>query len=95
MHNRQADGTGTEFSYQKSVEIAIVHDIRSIMLINVHSEDRQTDGGRPIKRCHRLDCCQVEEDEFDRLFANIGSDPESIWLGDKPVNEVMLPYHSR
>lgn len=49
----------------------------------------------PTKRCHRFDCCQVEEDEIDRLFANSGSDPESISLGDKTVNEVMLPYHPR
>lgn len=68
----------------KAIQIAIVQSIRSIMLIQVHESDLQTGGGFPIKCCTRLQCCQVEEDEFQRLFRNFTKvKPERIWLGDK------------
>jgi hypothetical protein len=68
------------------VELAIVHDIRSIMLVDTYDEDLQTRGEQPIKICHRLQCCQIEENEFKRLFDETNAEFERIWLGDKPDN---------
>jgi hypothetical protein len=69
-----------------AIRIAIVCDIKSIMLIETHGEDRQTGGGNPIKCCHRLQCCQIESAEFDRLFKDLDAKYERIWLGNKPIN---------
>jgi hypothetical protein len=77
---RQADSMST------TAKIAIVHDIRSILLLEQHGEDWQTGAGNPIKRCHRLQCCQIEEFQFERLFGNFGEDHERIWLGNEPLN---------
>ncbi|CAO3686913.1 unnamed protein product [Umbelopsis vinacea] len=63
--------------------IAIVSDIRSIMLLEQHGEDRQPGGGASIKCCHRLQCYQIEELEFERLFGKMSEDYERIWLGDQ------------
>jgi hypothetical protein len=68
------------------VELAIVHDIRSIMLLETYDEVRQTGGERPIEICHRLQSCQMEENEFKRLFDETNAEFERIWLGDKPNN---------
>lgn len=65
-----------------SVQMAIVSGIRSIMLLELHGQDQQTGGNVPIKCFHRLQCCQVEADEFQRIFGNFGSKAERIWLGD-------------
>jgi hypothetical protein len=68
-----------------SVKFAIVHYIRSIMLVETYDKDLQTGGaGRQIERCHRLQCCQIEEREFTRLFEEDGTKLERIWLRDKP-----------
>ncbi|KAI9281373.1 ankyrin repeat-containing domain protein [Umbelopsis sp. AD052] len=61
-------GKQIEPESSSSVELAIVHDIRSLILVQVYGHDRQTGGGKPIKLCYRLQCCQIEEAEFDRLF---------------------------
>jgi hypothetical protein len=68
-----------------NMAIAIVHSIRSIMLLEIHGEDRHTGRGVAINCCHRLQCCQVEQDEFDRMFSKVGGTRyERIWLGNKP-----------
>ncbi|CAO3692831.1 unnamed protein product [Umbelopsis ramanniana] len=67
-----------------SVEIAIVHDIRSLILVQTYDEDWQAGGGQPIKLCYRLQCCQIEENEFERLFHDMEVGYEKIWLGNKP-----------
>jgi hypothetical protein len=68
-----------------SMQFAIVHYIRSIMLVETYDKDLQTGGaGRHIQRCHRLQCCQIEEKEFTRLFKEDGTKLERIWLRDKP-----------
>ena len=68
-------GEQSEHQNSSSVEIAIVHDIRSLILVQVYGYDMQTGGGKPIKLCYRLQCCQIEENEFDRLLT---------WNADKP-----------
>jgi hypothetical protein len=65
----------SEHQNSSSVEIAIVHDISSLILVQVYGYDMQTGGGNPIKLCYRLQCCQIEENEFDRLLT---------WNTDKP-----------
>jgi hypothetical protein len=77
MIKRQAINTSVT-SY-----IAIVCDIRTIMLLEQHGEDRQPGGGASIKCCHRLQCYQIEELEFERLFGKMNEDYERIWLGDQ------------
>jgi hypothetical protein len=61
-------GEQPENQLTSSVELAIVHDIRSLILVQVYGQDKQTGGGKPIKLCYRLQCCQIEETEFARLF---------------------------
>jgi hypothetical protein len=61
-------GEQSEHQNSSSVEIAIVHDISSLILVQVYGYDMQTGGGKPIKLCYRLQCCQIEENEFDRLL---------------------------
>jgi hypothetical protein len=67
-----------------SMELAIVHHIRSLILVEPYDQDLQTGGGRPIKLCYRLQCCQIEENEFIRLFTKTNVKLERIWLGDQP-----------
>jgi Heterokaryon incompatibility protein (HET) len=59
-----------------SVELAIVHDIRSLILVQVYGQDMQTGGGNPIKLCYRLQCCQMEETEFERLLIRNVDEPK-------------------
>jgi hypothetical protein len=67
-----------------TVQMAIVHSIRSVMLIEVYGSDLQTGGSAPIKCCTRLQCCQIEDNEFQRLLGSFAAvKPERIWLGDK------------
>jgi hypothetical protein len=73
-----------EHKNSPNVELAFVHDIRSIILVLIYGEDMQSGGGQPIKLCHRLQCCQIEENEFMRLFIDVDADFERIWLADKP-----------
>jgi hypothetical protein len=68
-----------------SADLAVIHDIRSLMLVEEYDQDWQTGGGRLIKVCYRLQCCQIEETEFRRLFDELDTEFERIWLGDKPV----------
>jgi hypothetical protein len=68
-----------------SVDLAIIHDIRSLMLVEAYDIDLQTGGEQPIKVCCRLQCCQIEETEFERLFDETDADFERIWLGDRAV----------
>lgn len=63
---------------------AVVPDIRCIMQIVQHGEDLQTGNGNPIKRCHRLKCHQLEDEDYDRLLRNIDVKRERIWLGNDP-----------
>lgn len=63
---------------------AIVPDIKCIMQIVQHGEDLQTGNGNPIKRCHRLACHQLEDEDYDRLVRNIDVKRERIWLGNDP-----------
>lgn len=77
---------GKEFKKSTTSHVAIFHDVKSIMLIKIHGEDRQTGGRNPIKCCYRLQCCQVEENEFERLFGDVDAHFERIWLGNKPLN---------
>ncbi|KAG2176715.1 hypothetical protein INT44_007379 [Umbelopsis vinacea] len=74
--------TAAQPQYRNSpnIELAFVHDIRSIMIVRIYGEDTQSGGGRPIKLCYRLQCCQIEENEFMRLFVDIDVDFERIWL---------------
>jgi hypothetical protein len=78
-----------ETNTSASIKIAIFSDIRSIMLIEQHGEDQQDDGSVSIKCCHRLQCCQIEEFEFERLFGKMSEKYERIWLGDKPLDGTM------
>jgi hypothetical protein len=55
------------------MQLAIVHDLRSLILVEIHDKDLQTGGGLPINLCYRLQCCQIEEIEF-----------KMVWLGDPP-----------
>ncbi|KAI9284309.1 hypothetical protein BC943DRAFT_361331 [Umbelopsis sp. AD052] len=66
-----------------STELAVVHHIRSLILVETHNEDLQASGRRPIKLRHRLQCCQIEENEFKRLFGRMEAEVERIWLGDQ------------
>jgi hypothetical protein len=75
----------TENSSSSWTDLAIVHDIRSLMLVKAYGIDWQTGGGQPIKLCYRLHCCQIEETEFERLFDETNAEFERIWLGDKAV----------
>lgn len=72
-------------SSASSVDLAIIHDIRSLMLVEAYDIDWQTGAGQPIKVCCRIQCCQIEETEFERLFEETNADFERIWLGDKAV----------
>jgi hypothetical protein len=67
-----------------SVELAIVRDIRSLILVKTHGTDWQASAKHAIKLCYRLQCCQIEENEFERLFDETDVEFERIWLGDKP-----------
>ncbi|CAO3693053.1 unnamed protein product [Umbelopsis ramanniana] len=72
-------------SSASSVDLAIIHDIRSLMLVEAYDVDWQTGGEQPNKVCCRIQCCQIEETEFERLFDETDADFERIWLGDKAV----------
>ena len=68
-----------------SIELAVLHHIRSLMLVETYNEELQTSGRRPSKLRYRLQCCQIEENEFQRLFGKIdAAEDEKIWLGDQP-----------
>jgi hypothetical protein len=75
-----------EHQNSSSVEIAIVYDIRSLILVQVYGYDMQTGGGNPIKLCYRLQCCQIEENEFDRLLT---------WSADKPRKSATPPAEAK
>ncbi|KAI8576462.1 hypothetical protein K450DRAFT_214218 [Umbelopsis ramanniana AG] len=78
---------GEQPKYQRSssVELAIVHDIRSLILVQVYGEDMQTGGGKPIKLCYPLQCCQIEEDEFERLFSLCIDEPKEPAAGPEEL----------
>jgi hypothetical protein len=80
-----------EFQATESVEIAVIHNIRSIMLVEIYGKDRQTGGGRPLKFCSPIQCCQIEENEFKRLLIHTDVEFERIWLGDKSVSTDTVP----
>lgn len=84
-----------EYRNSTDVELAIIHDIRSIMLIQTYGEDIHTGGNRPIKLCFRLQCCQIEEDEFERLFYDLDIAPDRIWLGRKPSNGTISRFQQK
>lgn len=80
-----ASAEGLEIQAWPSLQLAIVHDIRSLILVEIYDKDWQTGGALPINLCYRLQCCQIEENEFERLFDEIIVKFERIWLGEKPV----------
>ncbi|KAI9281341.1 hypothetical protein BC943DRAFT_132367 [Umbelopsis sp. AD052] len=80
-------GEQSEDENSSAVELAIVHDIRSLILVRVYGQDMQSGGGNPIKLCYRYQCCQIEELEFKRLFPKDGIKLERIWLGDEPESD--------
>ncbi|CAO3687503.1 unnamed protein product [Umbelopsis ramanniana] len=68
-----------------SIELAVLHHISSLMLVETYNEELQTSGRRPTKQRYRLQCCQIEEKEFQRLFGkNDAAEDEKIWLGNQP-----------
>jgi hypothetical protein len=68
-----------------SLKFAVVHYIRSIMLLETYGKDLQTGGaGKQIELCYRVQCCQIEEKEFTRLFSKSHENLVRIWLRDKP-----------
>ncbi|CAO3685599.1 unnamed protein product [Umbelopsis ramanniana] len=78
-------------SKSSSADLAIIHEIKSIMLLQSYDvlaegydADGRAGGTRPIRLCYRLQCCQIEENEFERLFDKTNAKLENIWLGDKP-----------
>ncbi|KAG2189290.1 hypothetical protein INT44_004432 [Umbelopsis vinacea] len=73
-----------EHQSASSIALAVVRHIRSLMLVETYDGDLQTNGSSQIKLCYRLQCCQIEENEFLRLFGRIVAETESICLGDKP-----------
>jgi hypothetical protein len=76
------------------VELAIMHHIRSVMLVKVYDEDFQTGGRRPIKLCHRLQSCQSEVDKFNRLFDEDSAEFERFWIGDMPDSDELIRFVS-
>lgn len=75
-----------KFHATGSANIAVIHDIRSIMLVEVYGKDRQTGVERPLKFCSPNQCCQIEENEFKRLFLHTDVEYEKVWLGDKSIS---------
>jgi hypothetical protein len=77
------------------VELAIMHDIRSLILVQTYNAEWQAGGGKPIRLCYRIQCCQIEEVEFKRLFGKTGASKfERIWLGDKPDSVNISQFES-
>ncbi|CAO3674821.1 unnamed protein product [Umbelopsis ramanniana] len=77
-------GEQSDNQNSSAVEIAIVHDIRSLILVQVYGYDRQTGGGKPIKKCYRLQCCQIEETEFERLLIwHVDESKKSAAVGEE------------
>lgn len=91
----EAAASSTEIKNSKTMYLAIIDEISSIMIIDVHGEDYQTAYGGSIKCCSRLQCCQVERQEFDRLFSNLEAPYERIWLGNKPASGQMVGSNRR
>ncbi|KAI9288283.1 hypothetical protein BC943DRAFT_318139 [Umbelopsis sp. AD052] len=81
-----------EIRNSKYIEVAIVHSIRSLMLVKIHGDERSMDGSQAYKPCHRLQCCQFEHYEFERLFADINVRYQTIWLGDEPITGTAMQY---
>jgi hypothetical protein len=77
-------GEQSEHQNSSSVEIAIVLDIRSLILVQVYGYDMQTGGGKAIKKCYRLQCCQIEETEFERLLIwHVDESKKSATVGEE------------
>lgn len=68
--------------HSKKIAIAIIRDIKSVMLIEKEGQDLLTLSGGFLKWFHRLHCCQVESLKLERIFKDIKADRECIWLGD-------------
>ncbi|KAI9289118.1 hypothetical protein BC943DRAFT_377339 [Umbelopsis sp. AD052] len=67
-----------------AIELAIVHEIKSLLLVHIYNNDLLGNDGTPMKLCYRLQCCQIEENEFGRLFDETKATVERVWLGDRP-----------
>jgi hypothetical protein len=67
---------------QKSttLKLAIVHEIKSIILIEPSNKTSNSVDGIPIELYCQKHCCQIEENEFGRLFDVTKASFESIWL---------------
>lgn len=48
------------------------------MLVEIYGTDQRDGEGRPLKICSPLQCCQIEENEFQRLFGDIHQNFERI-----------------
>jgi hypothetical protein len=79
----------SEIQTLKPVELAIMYNIRSLMLVESYDSNWYPGYERPIKLCYRLQCCQFEENEFKRLFGKVDATFERIWLGDKSDVAIM------
>ncbi|KAI8577251.1 hypothetical protein K450DRAFT_290638 [Umbelopsis ramanniana AG] len=66
------------------IEVAIVHRIRSLMLLEINGAEQHM-GRQEYKSYHRLQCCQFEHYEFERLFSDFNAQYQTIRLGDKPL----------
>ncbi|KAG2186894.1 hypothetical protein INT44_003121 [Umbelopsis vinacea] len=72
---KEAEKSETKAS--TSMEVAIIQNIRSIMLVEIYGTDRQAGEGRPLKISSPIQCCQIEENEFQRLFSHISANRAS------------------
>lgn len=68
---------------RNKLKIAVVHCICSIMLVDVYDSIPAFGGEARVKCCTRLQCCQIDENEFQRLFGKVDAKYERIWLGDQ------------
>jgi hypothetical protein len=72
----------------KCIEVAIVHSIRSLMLVVIHDDEQHMDGSQAYISCHRLQCCQFEHQEFERLFADINVSQQTIFIKEENVEVI-------
>jgi hypothetical protein len=61
------------------VKLAILSDIRSPILVKTYGTFWQADVEHPIKLYNRLQCCHIEENEFERLFDEIDAEFERLF----------------
>lgn len=63
--------------------------------VKTNNEEMQAKGRRSSKLCYRLRCCQIDENEFQRLFGKSdATEDERIWLSDQPDGVEVDLYES-